>query len=368
MVSLYFHVPFCKKKCGYCQFYSIPYTQSNVKKYVKAIKEEWKRKKHLLTNKKVVSIYLGGGTPSLLPQDALFEIIPSGVQAKDDIEITLEANPRDVTLPYAKAWKAIGINRISLGVQSFCNRHLQTLGRQHTQKHALDAIEMIDHAGIKNISVDLMYDIPEQSLKSFKDTLDTLSSLPISHVSLYNLTLEPSTPFYEKRASLKKRMPSPNLSLKLLKMALEDLEKMGFKRYEISAFCKRDRISKHNIGYWTNRPFLGFGPAAFSYMDGGRFQNVPDLEVYCQTLFQGNTPIEYSETLNQKRHKRERLMLHLRLIEGVNLKDFAPLDDATMDILQEKASQGLLDLHFPYCKLTEKGYLFYDTVAEALVY
>ena len=267
MISVYFHIPFCTKKCPYCHFYVIPDEVRFHELLREGLLLEWQRQKPLIAGKKIVSIYFGGGTPTLFGAEAIGEIIRL-CGPLEDVEITVEANPEESSKELFSALKSVGVNRISLGVQSLDDRSLQTLERMHSAAKAKEAIFAAKEAGIENISIDLMYDLPGQTESSWVYTLEQLKELPIQHLSLYNLTVEPHTSFYQRKVS----QPKPEESLRFLHTALETLHILGFHRYEISAFAKPNYESRHNLGYWTFRPFLGFGPSAFSYYQNRRFQ------------------------------------------------------------------------------------------------
>ncbi len=358
-ISLYFHIPFCTKKCPYCHFYVIP----NQPRYHDVLKEglalEWAMQKPLIEGKKIVSIYFGGGTPTLFGAQAIGEVL-SWI-GPVDAEITVEANPEDGTLELFTALKAVGVNRISLGVQSLDDRSLMTLERTHSAQKARQAIFNAHNAGIENISIDLMYDLPDQTESSWCYTLDQLKDLPITHLSLYNLTIEPHTSFSKRTLTL----PKPEESLRFLHKAMETMQNLGFDRYEISAFAKPGKQSRHNLGYWTYRPFLGFGPSAFSYWEGERFQNMANLQRYTKTLKEGNSPISFREKLPYPQNFKEQLSVGLRLKEGFKLPAEIPAE--TTEAIEKLIQTGFLDQSGDVVKLTERGKLFYDTVATELI-
>ena len=333
--SLYIHVPFCTKKCDYCHFYVIPNQERFQKMYMEALKKEWEAKKHLIDQ--CVSIYFGGGTPSLLGSDKIEEILSWLPPAA---EITLEANPESIaSFP--------GINRLSIGVQSFDNALLKKLGRTHTAKEAEEAILA---AEVDNISIDLMYDLPNQTLDQWEESLDRALALPIKHISLYNLTIEPHTAFYKRRKTL--QLPSDETSLAMLQMAVAKT-KPRFQRYELSAFAQEGFESQHNTGYWTGRPFLGLGPSACSYIEGARFRNTANFHKWARDIH----AIDYHERLPKYERECELLAVGLRLIEGVET-------ELNVDRLIE---EGFVFREKEKVRLTEKGQLFHDTVAEHIM-
>lgn len=355
--SYYIHVPFCTKKCGYCHFFVLPYREGSVALYLNALKKEIALYQPL---KKPLTIYFGGGTPSLLTPQQIAEIL-SWIPHDKGIEITLECNPENVE--DLQEFAAIGINRVSMGVQSLDDSQLQTLTRRHDAQKAIHAIHASRDAGITNISIDLMYDIPSQTKTSWRHTLKQVGDLPITHLSLYNLTFEPHTSFYKKKDSF--MLPDSQTSLELLEEAIHSLESFGLHRYEISAFAKPGFESKHNTGYWTGRPFLGFGPSAFSYIDGKRKRNVANLNKYVQALNNDQFPLDFEEELKPGARLKELLAIRLRLLSGCTIP--SPLPQETHTSITKLLSQGLLQLQENTLSLTHKGTLFYDTVAEELI-
>jgi oxygen-independent coproporphyrinogen-3 oxidase len=250
-------------------------------------------------------------------------------------------------------------------VQSLDDRSLATLERVHSAQKAKEAILSAQKAGFDNISIDLMYDLPDQSLASFRYTLDQLKDLPIQHLSLYNLTIEPHTSFYKRRKTL--NLPDSDTSFLFLQMALETLEKIGLKRYEISAFAKEGFASRHNLGYWTARPFLGFGPSAFSYWKGERYKNVANLNRYAKALQEGLSPIDFRENLPYPQNIHELLAVQLRLSKGVDLTEFKNIPPDTLTAIERLINEGWLRREKTTIRLTEKGTLFYDTVASEII-
>ena len=359
--GLYIHIPFCRKKCPYCHFYVIHNTKRHQKIYLETLKKEWESKKNQITSP-ITSIYFGGGTPSLFPEAAEKFL---GWVRRDvltlDPEITFEANPEDISPHLLDQLALSGINRISLGVQSFDEEELLTLGR--TKKRPL--IEEIAKR-FTNISIDLMYDIPHQSVRSFERTLTRALDLPITHFSLYNLTIEPHTVFYKTKPS----QPSEKESLKMLELAINMAEKKGFHRYEISAFARKGYEARHNTLYWKGYPFLGFGPSAFSYMNGSRLRNYAHILRYAKALKEKREPFDFSETLPFEKRQKELLAIELRLLKGVDLTLFQKRHGKVHASLQQSIEK-LLDLGLliqdKTLKLSHKGRLFYDTAMSYLI-
>lgn len=364
-LSLYFHIPFCTKKCPYCHFFVVKDDPKYHQRFLDALKKEWALKKIGLQNKKLVSVYFGGGTASLLSLEAYEEIFSwLRPYLTPEVEITLEANPEALELDYLKKCRSLGFNRISLGVQTLDNKLLKKIGRGHLAEEAINAVGNAKVSGFDNISLDLMYDLPLQTVESFEKTLKQVADLPITHLSLYNLTIEPFTPFYRKKELLKKELPTPEQSLQLLESALMHLDLANFARYEISAFAREGLLSKHNSGYWTGRPFLGFGPSAFSYSEGSRFSNVSNLIEYEKRLHEGSIPIDFSEILAPEDSYRELLAIRLRLLEW-----YTPLNVpiALEKTLEELVEEGFLEKKNHAYRLSCRGALFYDTVASKII-
>jgi oxygen-independent coproporphyrinogen III oxidase len=359
--SLYFHIPFCTKKCDYCHFYVIPDQRRYRDLYREALKKEWELRRYLLPTSSPISIYFGGGTPALLGPEAIDEIL-TWISPPSPCEITLETNPENVSLGLMRAFRACGINRASLGVQAFDNTLLTTLSRTHSAQRSLSAVEECAQAGIHNISIDLMFDLPGQTLHSWQNTLDQAVKLPITHLSLYNLTIEPHTVFFKKKRTL--ALPDSDLSLQMLQTAVETLKNSGLRRYEISAFAKAGMISKHNTGYWTGRPFLGFGPSAFSYWEGCRFRNIANLNRYAKALERGLDPVDFKETLSARERLKESLAISLRLTDGISLKQWPP---EILKGLSHLKTEGFLEKKGSTLRLSAKGLLFHDTVAEHIM-
>lgn len=362
--SLYFHIPFCRRKCPYCHFYVRPNRVSEHQLLFNSFAQHLS----LLTLPTLTSIYFGGGTPYLFGPENISKILFL-LPYSPKTEITLEANPEDITLSTLQKFRAAGINRLSIGVQSLDDDLLKKLGRNHTAQKAIEAIETGEKAGFSNITIDLMFDLPSQTLSSWEKTLAKLPSLPITHLSLYNLTIEPNTPFHRKRSLLLPTLPTEEESLKIWQLAEEKLSSFGFIRYEISAFAKPSYHSIHNTGYWTARPFTGIGPSAFSYLNGKRLRTPSNLKNYQQRLEKGLSPYDFEEELPYPANLHELLAVHLRILEGVDLQEFekhhSPLPKKTRQTLSSLIDKGYLEEN--PLRLTAKGIRFYDDVATELI-
>lgn len=348
--SLYLHLPFCRKKCPYCHFYVIGDKESLKDQLLNALRLEWQLRSPLIDT--VQTIYFGGGTPALFGPRRIAEVLSWLPSAG---EVTLEANPEDITLELLSAYREAGVNRLSIGVQTLDDALLKAIGRTHNAQQAVDSVQTARAAGFDNITIDLMLELPNQTLAQLEKTLDQVVTLPIDHLSLYNLVLEPPSAFYRRPPA---GLPDDETGAQMLEMAVTRLESAGLKRYEISAFSKPGFESDHNTGYWTGRPFLGLGPSAFSYWDDQRFRNVANLTTYCEKLAAGEEPVDYRETLAPDARARELFAVGLRLLEGVTHSD--------IDI-QSLIEQGLLEQTPTHTRLSQRGRLYYDYVAAELI-
>jgi oxygen-independent coproporphyrinogen-3 oxidase len=364
--SIYIHIPFCKRKCDYCHFYVIPDNEDHKVLLLKGLEIEIGNNLQKLHGTNIVSIYFGGGTPALFGPDRIEQILMRIPNIAKDCEITLEANPENITREMMEAYRKVGINRVSIGVQSLDEALLRTLSREHSAKKAVAAIESTYAAGVENITIDLMYDLPGQTLDTWKETLKRAVELPICHLSLYNLTFEPHTSFYKRRGALIPLLPPEEISSEMYERAIEIFESAGLKQYEISAFARDGRQSRHNLGYWTGRPFLGFGPSAYSYWEGKRFRNIENLNKYCRFLDEDKSPVDFIEELEAGAKVRELLVIGIRVFTGVDLEKF-PIDQKTSETIGTLIKEGYLKLENQTLKLTPKGVLFYDTVATQLI-
>jgi len=374
-ISLYFHIPFCRKKCPYCHFFVIRDDLEKQKILLRALINEISQKEDLLKDKKIISIYFGGGTPFLFQTEFLKEVVEkihaTKVSFSSDVEISIEANPEDVSIEKIKHLKEIGFNRISIGVQSLDDMLLKLLGRSHGKATILEALNSIYKGGIENISIDLMYDVPNQTICSWQNTLIQLERLPISHISLYNLTIEPNTAFYRKKDMLIKMRPSGDISKEMLIRAVDSFEKLGFRRYEISAFAKNNKYSKHNVGYWLNRPCIGYGPSAFSYHNNERVQNYCNFAKYVNAILEEKSPVGFVDKISEKEKVKEAFIISLRLTQGVDValfeKRYGELPSDAKEAVKRLYKEGYLQKSKENISLTKKGLLFYDSVASEII-
>jgi oxygen-independent coproporphyrinogen-3 oxidase len=349
----------------------LPDSQENQNLFLETLKQEYLQKAPLLQNKEVVSVYFGGGTPSLLSPEAIKNILSWISPLSPNCEITLEVNPEKLSLEKMQSFHKAGINRVSIGVQSFDDELLKILGRTHDSDTAKQAILTTLSAGITNISIDLMYELPHQTMQKWKHSVEEAAKLPITHLSLYNLTFEPNTSFFAKQKSLSKHLPSSEEAHAMLEYATYTFPKNGLHRYEISAFTRNHQSSVHNTGYWTARPFLGLGPSAFSYFEHRRFRNISHLRKWREKVLSYSPPEDFEEILDPISRQKELLAVELRLIQGVHLPSFiekqGPLSSDLEQSIFTSIQEGYLCKKDDLLCLTDKGLLFYDTVASDLI-
>jgi oxygen-independent coproporphyrinogen-3 oxidase len=372
--SLYVHVPFCRRKCPYCHFYVIPHRERDVALLDRALEAEWALRRPLTEGLVLSSLYFGGGTPALVAPRVLQQWVRrlcDDGRVAEDLEITLEANPEDLSADLLAGFRNAGVNRLSIGVQSFEDRELERLGRGHSARTAQSMVRAAYEAGIANISIDLMFETPGQTQDSWRRSLDAAADLPISHVSLYNLTIEPHTAFDRRRAQLTPLLPSAEEGSQMLETAIEAMEGAGFCRYELSAFCRENRWSRHNTGYWLGRPFLGLGPSAWSFWQGRRFRNMPRLHRYAGLVQDGQEATDESESLSAESLQREMLAVQLRLTQGVDQERFqsiwGPFSARLQSTLQRLEEVGMIEQQGGCLRLTKRGGHLHDSVAAELV-
>lgn len=304
--SAYIHIPFCSNKCNYCSFVS--YTNLKSKDaYIDCLISEIKKS---YKNELMETIYFGGGTPSKLTIDDFNRILKL-FNLNDKTEITAEINPEDANENYFKALKEVGINRISIGIQTFDDKLLKAIGRRHTKDEAIKAVKSTQNAGFKNVSIDLIYGLPGQTLNDFSDTLDKALHLNIQHISLYGLKIEEGSKFYN---TMPDSLPDNDEQAEMYLHAVQQLTKNGFEHYEISNFSKESFESKHNLTYWDNEQYYGFGAAASGYEDGTRYTNQSSIEHYIE-----NPTLKASVMELSKENKiEEEIFLGFRKTEGID--------------------------------------------------
>ncbi len=322
-LALYIHIPYCIKKCNYCDFVSFKYAPHKLEAYVNCLLEEINIFcKNIGNNRLTVStVYIGGGTPSLLTPEELKSITSTLNQCFDlngVTEFTTEANPETITFEKFKEYEALGVNRISMGTQSFNDKTLKILGRVHDSSKIYKSFYILRKAGFKNINIDLMFALPNETISETIFSLKEAVKLNPEHISYYSLMIEENTPFFKMRDKL--NLPDNNTEFLEYKRGMEILKKNGYEQYEISNFAKPGFRSKHNIQYWKNLPYIGFGVSAASYIARVRYKNLSNIAKYCSEIKKGNLPIDFREHLIGKEAKAEHIIMNLRMTDGADKK------------------------------------------------
>ena len=328
-LGIYIHVPFCIRKCKYCDFLSFEGCgERDFDSFAKALCQEIKLYARQQGERLVDTIYIGGGTPSILPKGHMqvimrtlsesFNILPEG-------EITIEANPASLSMDKLEAYRELGINRISIGIQSCDEDVLETLGRIHNRDAALGAFKMARAAGFSNISLDLMFGIPGQREEVWMDSVKECISLSPEHISLYSLQLEEGTPLYRQVCEQKLMAPTDEeTDRRMYHEALTEMKRAGYMQYEISNTARAGFESRHNLRYWSYKEYLGFGPGASSFIEGLRYTNLSDMKAYAEAVHRGEKPVNAEEI--QRYSLREEMGIYmftgLRKTEGVDIRDF----------------------------------------------
>ncbi len=362
-LGVYLHIPFCLRKCCYCDFCSQESTPLQREAYVQVLYKQILS--FDLCDASVDTVFFGGGTPSLLTPTQIGRLLEA-VQARfgmtDDCECSMEANPATVTVKSAAGYRAAGINRVSIGVQSMQDRELLLLGRLHTAKEASDTVAMLCRGGICNINIDLMYGIPDQTVASFGDSLAKTVELAPTHISAYALTLEEGTPLYRRQASY--RFPDEDAVGDMYDMMTDLLRTKGYMHYEISNFAREGFACRHNLRYWQRRDYAGFGVAAHSCLANKRLANTSSV----QEFMQGLQCFYTVEELSQEQADAEKLMLGLRLAEGVSENFYRALCDHTHDaFLHDCIKAGYMTLQEGRLALTDRGMYVSNEILATLV-
>lgn len=357
-IALYIHFPFCLSICPYCDFDRQATGFDRIDVYLDAVKQELQ----CCPRERVHSIFFGGGTPSLLAPEQLAAVLDAARQwpVAPGAEITIEANPDDRGLDYYQAIREAGVNRLSLGVQSFDDAMLHRLGRRHDAAAAVDAARLARAAGFDNLSLDLMFALPGQTLEQWGETVDRALELETEHLSLYNLTIEPDTPFATWHAAGKLVVPDDDAAADMYQLAIERLGRAGYEHYEISNWAKPSYPARHNLRYWRNQPYFGVGAGAHSCFAGHRYANVLAPARYISQTRFGETAVDMIEPIGRELEMGETMMLGLRLAEGVALDRFRQrfgvgLEDVYGGTLAELVELGLLRIDDRRVCLTERG-------------
>ena len=365
--GIYAHIPYCVKKCAYCDFISSAVgkdTHAEMEDYAAALRAEILREVPLLRARwgDAATVYLGGGTPTALPAALLTGILETlRTAAGTPVECTVEANPGTVDAAYLTQLRAAGANRLSLGVQSFDDRLLRVIGRIHTAAEAEQAFRAARAAGFENISLDLMYGLPTQTLDDLKKSVDEALALVPEHISVYGLTVEEGTPLAAAEAQGKLALPTEDAAEEMYDWLTAALPARGYVRYEISNFARQGCESRHNLGYWRNVPYLGVGAAAHGYVDGVRWGNEPDTEKYIRAIQTGRSVRTPEDTERTRTNAMEEYaFLALRTREGIDTADFSRAFGVDIDtvygaVIEKYSAQGLLRRADGFVALTNEG-------------
>lgn len=368
-LEIYIHIPFCVKKCDYCDFLSFPSEKSCIKAYVNALKKEIELNKENMKEYLVDTVFIGGGTPSILEEDeiaAILQTLEDNCNMREKAEITIECNPGTVTKNKLLSYKKSGINRLSFGLQSANDDELKSIGRIHDYAQFLESYKMARECGFENINVDLMSGLAGQTVESYRRTLEKVTALNPEHISAYSLIVEENTPMYDRVYSAREKginiLPEEDEEREMYYLTKDFLEKCGYGRYEISNYSKKGKECRHNIGYWKRTEYLGFGIGAASLYRGKRWNNISDLKDYMTGINQGTPKAVRTnvEQLSKKDEMEEFMFLGLRMMEGISKKEFDEIfkekyDDVYGKVHEKLSKQGLITMDEGRVKLTEKG-------------
>lgn len=384
-IGLYIHIPFCKQKCSYCDFCSYANKESFIKRYIQCVLKEiievGNNNKIDFENGKddlflVKTIYIGGGTPSLIDSKYIVQIIEDiklNFKIDEKAEITIEVNPGTVTLEKLEDYKRTGINRLSIGLQSTHEHLLKEIGRIHTYLDFLDTFRFAREAGFENINVDLMIGLPNQTLEEVKDSIEEIVSMEPEHISVYSLILEENTPLF-KKVEEGLELPNEDLERKMYWAVKQTLEQNNYIHYEISNFAKKGYESKHNLDCWNQMEYIGFGIAAHSYTNGIRYSNIENIEQYIKNYDEDKTEenLVFHEKQDMEAMQKEYMLLGLRKIDGVSIQEFKIKFVANPVFLyhselEKLVNEELLEIDGDMIKLTNKGLDLANIVWEEFV-
>ena len=374
MAGIYIHIPFCKRRCIYCDFFST--TQSEKKPtYIHALCQELQIRKGYLQDEEIETIYLGGGTPSQLSQDELesiFTTVYNIYKVREDAEITLEANPDDLTPEYVSMLRRLPINRISMGIQTFQEETLKLLHRRHTARQAIEAFQRCREAGFRNISIDLMYGLPGETLDTWKEDLQQAIALHPEHISAYHLIYEEGTALWKLREEHQVEEADEDLSVTLFKTLIDELKQAGYQHYEISNFCLPGLHSRHNSSYWTEKKYLGCGPSAHSFNGSSRQWNIASLDNYLKGIASGKPNYEIEE-LDLYTRYNDFVITSIRTCWGMSLSRLRSeygeeLYRYCLRMAKSHLEQGVLEIEEDTLRLTQEGIFISDGIMSDLLF
>jgi len=373
-LGIYIHVPFCRSKCQYCDFYSLTDKDDRLMdEYLRAVCTHIKESGTLAPGYRVDTVYFGGGTPSFFGADGMAAILTAirrNFDVASDAEITFEANPDSVSMWLLRRLKSEGFNRVSLGIQCDDDEILKKLGRPHTYEQAVSAVKRIRKFGFKNLSLDLMYGLPGQSLPAWEKTLTNVLKLQPEHISCYGLKVEEGTPLYDYQEYC--NLADDDTQADMYLSAIEILRQHGYRQYEISNFCRKGNVSRHNLKYWNGGEYLGFGPNASSDFGGSRFTIVRDLQAYIDGIKTGGQVLAEVQEVPPRERAGEYLMMRLRTVAGIDPKEyeqqyllpFAPLEKALLQAKERGLAVKTFDGRW---HLTKTGFLISNSIISDLL-
>lgn len=378
-LGIYIHIPFCKQKCYYCDFISYANKEEKVKEYIESVQKEIELESDRYKNEEyeITTIYIGGGTPSFI--DALYieriiNTIKQNYKLHENPEITIEVNPGTINEEKIRKYKDIGINRISIGLQTTKDNLLKQIGRIHTYEEFLNCYQIVQKVGVDNINVDLMLGLPNQTLEDLKESLREVINLKPNHISLYSLILEENTVLEKQVSENELELPSEDIERKMYWETKKILEQNGYIHYEISNFSKKGYESKHNLNCWNQKEYLGFGVAAHSYIKNKRYCNTNNIEEYIKNVKNGKILSNRTicEIQNKIEEQKEYMLLGLRKIQGIDIQEFKNkfIDNPIYIFhkeLEKLVKEELVEIDLNQIKLTSKGLDFANLVWEEFV-
>ena len=369
-IGLYLHIPYCLHKCGYCDFNSHNINEAEMESYVQALLMEMEQTAKAAKDRRINTIFFGGGTPTTLPFADLVRILDAcreQFEVDPLAEITCEANPATIPQTDLAQLQEAGFNRLSIGVQSFDPEELKRLERVHSVDEVYLTVERARQAGFDNLSLDLMFGLPNQTVEGWKSNLKQALGLKPEHLSAYNLTIEPDTTFYKQQTQGKLIMPPDDFQRELFEIVIDTLTKAGYEHYEISNYAKPGKQSRHNLNYWVNGDYIGLGAGASSTFKGERYKNTNLPARYIAQINESKTAVDSHETPDSRQRMGEAVMLGLRLKAGFSLKTFekqfdVPFHDAFRDTIKKMESMDLIEIRNDRAALTREGLFLADSV------
>lgn len=368
MFGLYIHIPFCVSKCNYCDFNSYKMDKKTKDRYLEDLRIEMSLYKN--EAKEITSIFIGGGTPSILTSEEieqLFKNIRANFNVKENAEITIECNPGTLTLEKLNTMKEVGINRLSIGLQATQNYHLKSIGRIHTYEEFEKNYKQALEVGFKNINIDLMYALPNQKPEEWKETIERIVNLKPSHISAYSLILEEGTKLYDMYENNEFKVTDEDVDIEMYNYTINYLKSNGYIQYEISNYSKEGHECNHNILYWKCEHYIGLGAGASGYILNTRYNNVNSLEDYHEQIILNQKPIEENETLCIEDKIQEKIFMGLRMNEGIKFIDFKKefkidFEEKYNKTIKELLKKELIKKDNEGIKLTQKGREISNTV------